>query len=304
LKNREGGVLLSIREILQAHTLRLCFADTDWRNRASCLALLVKHDAFYLNAKKEYDVCLEHGNLGGMANAAATMATALKELGLVSEAKRALEPALRFLRLGNPHKHDAIRKYEKLKLQKDHPKIAFEDLIRMDPLESFEGDYTVEIVRKTRPAYVKAMETLYGKQHASDAPKPFSDVREGAPPEKILEVARAADAALEARDSDEACRLYTIAYHASGRCEPYIKSGHVIRPDEFLECYIDACEAMRLSPRSARAYELKAVALCMMGYVERGKEVYKKVHELDPTYGHSCPGFDLNTLLGVGSPSP
>ncbi|KAH7709807.1 hypothetical protein AAVH_22906 [Aphelenchoides avenae] len=319
LKNREGGVLLSIREILEAHTLRLCFADTDWRNRASCLALLGKHEAFYLNAKKEYDVCLEHGNLGGMANAAATMATALKELGLVSEAKRALEPALRFLRLGNPHNHEAIRKYEKLKLQKDHPKIAFEDLIRMDPLESFEGDYTVEIVRKIRPAYVQAMEMLYGKRHVSDAPKPFSDIREGAPSEKILEVARAADAALEARDSDEACRLYTIAYHASGRCEPYIKSGHVIRPDEyvlfrgeghllnkhrFLECYIDACEAMRLSPRSARAYELKAVALCMMGYAERGKEVYKKVHELDPTYGHSCPGFDLNTLLGVGSPSP
>lgn len=71
----------------------------------------------------------------------------------------------------------------------------------------------------------------------------------------------------------------------------------------YLEAYIDACEAIRLSPNSPRAYELSAVALCMMGYVERGKEVYKKVHELDPTYGQLCPGFDLNVLLGMRSPS-
>lgn len=75
------------------------------------------HEAAYLNAKKEYDVCLEHGNLGQMANVAATVAEELKEMGLFHEAKRALEPALRFLRLSNLENHAAIELYANLKLK-------------------------------------------------------------------------------------------------------------------------------------------------------------------------------------------
>ncbi|KAH7707496.1 RNA polymerase II-associated protein 3-like protein [Aphelenchoides avenae] len=270
MKPREGGPIPWTRVLWQICTLRLCFADNDWRNRSIHMQLLFNHEAAYLNAKKEYDVCLEHGNLGQMANVAATVAEELKEMGLFHEAKRALEPALRFLRLSNLENHAAIELYANLKLKKDEPKIAFKDLLKMDVMDSFEGDYSAEILRKVRPAYINAMGMIYRKQHANDAQKPFSDVREGAPPEKILEV-----------DGDEACRLYSIAYHASGRCAAYTKSGHVIRPDDYvhyrgwchllndnryLEAYIDACETNRLRPDTAQAYELKALALRKMGF--------------------------------------
>ncbi|KAH7722830.1 hypothetical protein AAVH_09645 [Aphelenchoides avenae] len=281
----------SFFHLLQAESLRLCFTNEGWANRCSILESMDQHKLAYAGAKKSVEICLENGILGTMSNNIVVVAQSLLQLGLYQESKKELEPALRFLRLTKPNNHGATLLYRKLlALRKDKPKVDFNELKTTDPLGPFPGDYSTAIIQKIRPAYIEAIERIYGKDEATakaDEPKPFSDLSEQSSPAQIAQVATAAHEAMGQYDFNEACRLFTIAHLASKRRNPYFvlcRAECHSHAERMLEAYIDSCEAIRLNSSFIRAYECKVTALCYMGFPDKAREVFKDAQAVDPSY--------------------
>ncbi|KAH7680397.1 hypothetical protein AAVH_41228, partial [Aphelenchoides avenae] len=276
------------RYCMETQTLRLCFSDDAWCNRAAFSAH--KDPAFsYANAKKGLEIALQDDEIEMVSTTVFLLGSVLHGMGYYQEAKKVIEPGLRYDTscgdfTGNKGLYEQL-----LGKTKDEPTLPFKQIEKRDPLQGYFEGFCTDTVRKVRSAYIKATERVYATEAALK--KLCSDVDETSPPEAIAEIVQAAMKAELRNDLDDARRLYSIAHIAAKRRNPYVlfRRAHatISSRGEPLLAYIDATEAIKLNPSLSAAYECKAVALNLMGFVKKTKQTLAEAKRIDA-------GFELS----------